>query len=68
MQLLSMALFCIIVIVVLSVTIGIIKQQLRQNNQELKEGKKIDKIIRDNSDLSDDEWFGWLQERRDKQG
>lgn len=68
MELLGIILFCIIVIVTLSITIGIVKQQLRQSNQVLQQGEKIDKIIHDNSNISSDEWSIWLQNRRSKQG
>jgi len=68
MELLGIIAFCIIVIATLSITIGIVKQQLRQSNQALKQGEKIDKIIHNNSNISDDNWSKWLQERRDKQG
>lgn len=68
MELLGIIVFCIIVIATLSITIGIVKQQLRQGNQSLQEGEKIDKIIHNNSNISDDNWSKWLQERRDKQG
>ena len=68
MELLGIIAFCIIVIATISITIGIVKQQLRQSNQALQEGEKIDKIIHNNSNISDDNWSKWLQERRDKQG
>lgn len=68
MELLGIIAFCIIVIATLSITIGIVKQQLRQSNQALLQGEKIDKIIHDNSNISSDEWSSWLQNRRSKQG
>lgn len=67
MELFGIISFCIIVIATISITIGIVKQQLRQSNQDLQQGEKIDTIIRDNSNISDDEWSSWLQKRRNKQ-
>jgi len=66
MELFGIIVFCIIVIATLSVTIGIVKQQLRQSNQAIREGEKIDEIIHNNTNITDTEWFSWLQERRDK--
>ena len=67
METVGLVSFCIIVISILSITVGIVKQQLKQNKQDFNEGEKIDEIINNNSNLSDDAWNKWLQERGNKQ-
>lgn len=67
METIGLLSFCVIVIVVISITLGIVKQQLKQNKQDFNEGEKIDEIINNNSNLSDDAWNKWLQERGNKQ-
>lgn len=58
--------FGILCLVVICILYGIAKQELKQSKQNLQTGEKIDKIISDNSNISDDEWSSWLQERRNK--
>ena len=67
METIGLLSFCVIVIVVISITLGIVKQQLKQNKQDFNEGEKIDEIINNNSNLSDDAWNKWLQEHSNKQ-
>ena len=59
--------FVILCLVFVAVLYGMIKQQRNQYKNELQNGEKIDAIIHDNSNISDDEWSGWLQDRRDEQ-
>lgn len=67
METIGLLSFCVIVIVVISITLGIVKQQLKQNKQDFNEGEKIDEIINNNSNLSDDAWNKWMQEHSNKQ-
>lgn len=59
----AFSIFCFGVVCVMY---GVLKEQFKQSKQDLQTGEKIDKIISDNSDISDDEWSSWLQERRNK--
>lgn len=59
--------FAIICLILVAILYGMIKQQRNQYKDELHTGEKIDAIIHNNSNISDDEWSGWLQDRRDEQ-
>jgi len=52
-----------ICLVLVSIFYGISKEQARKYKNDLLTGEKIDKIISDNSNISDDEWHTWLQNR-----
>ena len=66
METVIFGLFTVFVLCIVCVLYGVVKAQLKETRQGLQEGEKIDTIIHNNSDISDDEWFGWLQDRRDK--
>ena len=59
--------FVVVCLVSISVLYGIMKQQVKQYKEDLQTGAKIDKIISDNSSISDDEWAKWLQDRNAEQ-
>lgn len=59
--------FVVIMLVFMSVLYGVLKQKNKQQKENLQTGEKIDKIISDNSNISDSDWHNWLQDRRDKQ-
>jgi len=67
MQTILFSCFGLLCIIIISVLYGVAKQSNKQNKQDLQTGEKIDTIIHNNSNISDDEWSSWLQERRDKQ-
>lgn len=67
MQIFLFFAFAILCLISVSVLYGIIKQQRNQYKDDLQTGEKIDAIIHDNSNISDDEWSSWLQDRRDEQ-
>lgn len=59
--------FIVVLLVFMSVLYGMLKQENKQQKNDLQTGEKIDKIISDNSNISDSNWSNWLQERRNKQ-
>lgn len=59
--------FAIICLISVAILYGMIKQQRNQYKDDLQTGEKIDTIIHNNSNISDDEWSSWLQERNCKQ-
>mgnify|MGYP007013871678 CR=1 FL=1 len=59
--------FTVVLLVFMSVLYGMLKQENKPQKKDLQAGEKIDKIISDNSNIADDHWDKWLQERRDKQ-
>ena len=66
-QSVSIICFLVVVLVFMSVIYGVVKQENKQQKNDLQTGEKIDKIISGNSNISSDDWAGWLQERRNKQ-
>ena len=66
METIVICIFCIFLLFVIAVLYGVAKAQLKEAKQGLQEGEKIDTIIHNNSNISDDEWSSWLQNRRDK--
>ena len=58
--------FIVVLLVFVAVLYGMLKQENKQQKKDLQTGEKIDKIISSNSNISDDEWSSWLQNRRDK--
>lgn len=52
---------------IISFLFGKARTEKNQLENQLHEGEKIDKIINNNSNISDGDWADWLQERRDKQ-
>lgn len=54
-------------IVIVSFLYGKEKQINKQQKENLQTGEKIDKIISNNANISNDDWNSWLQERRNKQ-
>ena len=59
--------FVVVLLVFMAVLYGMLKQEKKQQKKDLQTGEKIDKIISSNSNISDDDWNSWLQERRNKQ-
>lgn len=59
--------FIVVLLVFIAVLYGMLKQENKQQKKDLQTGEKIDKIISSNSNISDDDWNSWLQERRNKQ-
>lgn len=59
--------FIVVLLVFMSVLYGMLKQENKQQKNDLQTGEKIDKIISGNSNISDSNWSNWLQERRNKQ-
>ena len=57
----------IVCLILVSISYGAAKQKNKQQKEDLQTGEKIDKIISSNSNISDDNWANWLQERRNKQ-
>jgi len=67
MQLFLILGFCIFCLIIISIFYGIAQQELKQSKQDINTGERIDEIIINNSNLSDDDWNLWLQERRNQQ-
>lgn len=63
----TVASFIVVLLVFIAVLYGMLKQENKQQKKDLQTGEKIDKIISSNSNISDDDWNSWLQERRNKQ-
>ena len=67
MQALSVSCFAVVCLVFLAVLYGMLRQENKQQKEDLQTGEKIDKIISNNSSITDNEWDSWLQERSNKQ-
>lgn len=66
MEAIVICIFCIFLLFLIATLYGVAKEKLKEAKRGLQEGEKIDTIIHNNSNISDDEWFSWLQNRRDK--